>query len=327
VGGVIALSHSGALLSLVSTRGAITITKAPKRCFRALAGKDKSVLRYFVQLALLYPAILIASIPFDPLLRMLGLSGQYAGGVNFVGYEAILCLLLVGPLVGWAAGRISPELISTGRWVWMLPVVSFLSGIVPSFLQGQLAMDAPYLPEDIFATGSNEGLAALFFTLPAFAATGYSLGALLAGRWLQWRAVPMQRVKRFAVVGITFLAALVLLLAGTHRIVRTRIRKWHEVRSVPPRAMVAVSRDADVLCGDDGATSGNAGTGSLVYPNLARSLELRVCNGQHMRDSRTAPQNDGHGLKLEKILVLTGPHQGETGWVRAGELAEEGSAQ
>src|SRR5450631_1396000 len=118
----------------------------------------------FGQLVLLYPAILIAGLPFEPLLRMAGFSGEHARGVSFDGYFAVICLLVTGPLVGWFAGKLNPNLNRTGRWVWVPSVAMLLFDIVPGLLRPRPALYVPYLPEDLFATGSNEGLAVFFLT-------------------------------------------------------------------------------------------------------------------------------------------------------------------
>jgi hypothetical protein len=136
--------------------------------------KLPEILRYFGQLLCSYPAVMIAGAPFLLLLSLIGLGGDH----GFAGYK-ILVSLLVGPFVGRVVGRSSPELVRTGKWIWALPAIFVIPGIVSDLLRA-----GPWLPETFFATSSNEGLAVYLISLPAFSAIGYSIGMALVGRKL-----------------------------------------------------------------------------------------------------------------------------------------------
>lgn len=65
----------------------------------------------------------------------------------------------------------------------------------------------PWLPEVLFAAGTNEGLGVYLFTLPACSALGYSTGMALAGVDFGWSQLTLlSLVFRVATIAIVWVA-------------------------------------------------------------------------------------------------------------------------
>jgi hypothetical protein len=89
--------------------------------------------QYFLQLFFSYPAAALAGVPVALLLSKLGFSGEHVG-VQFAGYRALACLF-GGAVAGWCVGRLAPRLVSTGRWIWLLPACRWEFFLQPSCLR------------------------------------------------------------------------------------------------------------------------------------------------------------------------------------------------
>src|ERR1700679_1440987 len=179
------------------------------------------VLSYLLQFVLCYPAVLLASWPISALLSQLGFTGSHPGSVLFAGYEAIACLF-AGPILGWCAGRVSPKLTAAGRWIWVIPVGLIFWDLASTALNGRGVYGVAWLPENLFATGDNEGIGVFFFTLPACSLAGYSVGISLAGKRLTWLTNP-QNASLSAMAVVALFTALLLL---AHNVERDDIDKW-----------------------------------------------------------------------------------------------------
>jgi hypothetical protein len=93
----------------------------------------------------------------------------------------IVVILAIGFFVGRFAGRRWPDAISSGTWIWVIPVVAFAYSLSSGW-HHPLVRDhvlALYFQGTI---GSDEGLQFLFSTLPAFSSLGYSLGQGMQAR-------------------------------------------------------------------------------------------------------------------------------------------------
>ncbi len=166
-------------------------------------------LRFCLQFLLAYPVIFITSVPIDALLSRLGITSEFVPNRSFAGFEAVSCLH-IALLVGWAIGKLRPELIATGIWIWLLPTVFIMADVVP-----MLGKSPPPLGliAYFYATGSNEGLAVVFVTLPACCALGYSAGMFLA-RAERMKNAPPVLLSRVVLILIWFttFAALIFLM-------------------------------------------------------------------------------------------------------------------
>jgi hypothetical protein len=120
---------------------------------------------------------MLAGAPFFALLSVLGFGGEHPAHIHFAGYDALVCLS-VGLIAGWVIGCVSPTLVPSGRWIWVLPAIVSLPDMVR---EGLASGPVPWLPESWFVAGTNEGLGVYLLTLPACSALGYSIGMRLAG--------------------------------------------------------------------------------------------------------------------------------------------------
>ena len=125
--------------------------------------------------------------------------------------------------MGWAVTRWKPAFMSTGRWVWFLPSVVVVPDLLYELLRRQQVL---WLPESLFATGSNEGLAVYLLTLPTCSAIGYSIGAYFKGRTTLHGGG--STAKAIAV----FISVLALLTLLAHNVESGRIAKWKSLRFV-----------------------------------------------------------------------------------------------
>lgn len=79
------------------------------------------VLLYVCQLFLFYPEVMLAAKPFAALMGLIGLSGNYPSHIHFAGYDALVCVLISGPLVAYVTARLFPTTISSGAGFGFFP--------------------------------------------------------------------------------------------------------------------------------------------------------------------------------------------------------------
>jgi hypothetical protein len=237
-----------------------------------------------------------------------GLGGEHPSHVQFAGYEALVCLF-IGVLTGWVFGLKIPALISTGRWIWILPAIVVFPDMVREVSRSQ---SIPWLPEYFFATPGNEGLGVYLLTLPTFSALGYSIGMILVGtksKWVQLAELsPMPPATTIIVVGGALLGILVLM---AHKFADSRIESWSRVRTVIDRPGLMLVPDANRLCSD------RASEGGLLLPTgiKVEGLERRVCSKGHVLDVDAPRPADA--WSVERVKVLAGSNTGLKGWVLA----------
>ena len=261
---------------------------------------------YFGQLILSYPAVLLASLPFSPLLGVLGLSSEHPGQISFAGYQGLVCIL-VGSIIGTGAGYLKPSLVPSGRWVWALPDVLILSDVIPRAFTNSTSI--PWLPEYLFAYGGNEGLAVFLFTLPACCATGYSLGILMLSAANRGARVGQSvLLKRLVAAFACLTALLVLMVPMLRNFERTRLEEWHRLASIIEPRGLPFSPDPLSLCGSQN------GIANLALPLLRR--------GTYVERLGSHACTIGGPLQLEQVKVLDGPSAGKEGFVSSYGLLE-----
>lgn len=257
---------------------------------------------------------MLASVPFSALLSILGLSGEHPSHTHFAGYEGIVCLF-VGIAVGWIIGRKVPAFVPIGRWIWVLPAIVVFPDMVREGLSSQ---PVPWLPEEFFATGGNEGLGVFLLMLPTFSAAGYSIGMALVGTKQKWaRLTHLSPMPHAVTVIMAWLVVFTILALSAHSFERSRIEKWSRVRTVIDRPGLSLSTDANQLC------STRTSSGGLLLPTgtMVEGLERRVCFNRRVLDEDV--QRPAGSWSVERVKVLTGSNGGVEGWVLAYGLLEE----
>jgi hypothetical protein len=269
----------------------------------------KAAWRYFLQL-LFCPVIILASAPFQPLLSIAGFSGEHSSQIYFAGYEGIVCIF-VGVAVGWITGRNVRAFVPIGRWIWVLPIVVVFPGIAGKVLNPQ---PIPWLPEEFFATGDNEGVG-VFLMLSACSAVGYSIGMAFAGTKLKWeKLIPPPLALTITVACV---ALFCLLTVFAHSFERSRIEMWSRVRTVIDRPGLSLSTDANQLC----STRTSAGGRLLQTGTMVEGLERRICFNRRVLDEDVQPPEGS--WSVERVRVLTGSNGGAEGWVMTYGLMEK----
>ena len=268
------------------------------------------LLRYFAQLFLCYPAVLIAARPFTALIRVLGFTGDYPSRIHFAGYDALICLVVAGPIVGYLTGRFVPPLMGSGRWIWALPAAFLVWDSIDLALMVQTV---PYLPGKLFAYGGNEGLGVYLLTLPACSAMGYSLGMALVGARERWSAFRSQWSIHWSALVLAWVGIFCVLALPLRLIETTRINAWSKVRDVVDYLMLV--EDANTLCASKPTAYRPVPRGAVV-----QSLEHRVCGGNQLLEPSALAQ--AGSWQVERVKLLTGPNAGLEGWVLAYGLIE-----
>jgi len=254
---------------------------------------------FFVQLILCYPATMLLVAPLSKLLEQFGWSGDLPRHVHFAGYEALLCLF-VAPLVGWITG-LERQLIPSGRWTWVPPVLLRVPSAIYSAFQPPL--DPRYLPDELFTLSGSEGLGVALFTLPACCAIGYSLGI-----WLRSIRRPRTAVA-FAAVAEVAVAAFVGSATLMHRYEIAKLESLSRMRVVHGFKGLHFSTDPNVLC----TSSPSPSLPFLERLDPVESIETRMCGAGRLLDrGATEPPNS---FSIEKLRFLDGPNAGRTIWV------------
>jgi hypothetical protein len=274
----------------------------------------KPAFRYFLQLLFFCPAIMLATVPFSGLLSLLGLSGKHPSDTYFAGYEGIGCLF-VGIAVGWIVGRKAPSFVPIGRWVWVMPAIVVFPAMVREGLSSQ---PVPWLPDEFFATGGNEGVGVFLLMLPTFSAVGYSIGIALVGTEPKWlRLTHLSPMPHAVTIIVAWLVLFSLLVLSAHSFEHSRIEKWSRVRTVIERPGLSLFNDANQLC------STRTSSGGLLLPagTMVEGLESKVCSNHRVLDKDVQPPSGSRSV--ERVKVLTGSNGGVEGWVLAYGLLEE----
>lgn len=243
--------------------------------------QTRAWLYYFLQLLFCYPMIMLAVSPVALLLRAFGLNEEFPSQIHFAGYQALLCLF-IGPIIGWVAGHVEASLAPTGRWLWVLPAAILIFSIV----HAAEIQPVPWLPEEFFATGANEGLGVYFLTLPSCAAVGYSIGMVLRGvRCKPAIGLGLRPIARVLLVAVMSTALFIPSAALIHRFERAKMDRWSRMRFVIDRSGLRFSSDPNLLC-----AAPTSATLPLLRAHL-ESLESRTCSGgapSQNRSSETA---------------------------------------
>jgi hypothetical protein len=252
--------------------------------------------RYTAQLLVLYPLTLIAGIPLFFLLPKCGIDGNLGYGVNFAGFDALICVYMA-LLVGWVSGRQIPSLVRTGLWIWLLPTAVALYDIAPALLQSQAA---PRLTEYVYATGSNEGLGVFLVTLPVSSTIGYSVGMLLARRESACSTADVMgvRIRVLSCWAATFAVACAFMMGTEQRMVE-RDRKLR----------VAVRFDGTPLAPDAGVLCDTVGTGAVTTPVVLQSVTML----EFVEHAECPNGRPAYGI--DRVRVLDGPNKALDGWV------------
>jgi len=254
---------------------------------------------FFVQLILCYPATMLLVAPLSKLLEQFGWSGDLPRHVHFAGYEALLCLF-IAPLVGWAAGRV-PQLLPSGRWTCLAPAVVLVPAAFASLFRPPL--DPRYLPEELFATGGNEGGGVYFVTLPTCCAVGYSLGM-----WMRSFRRP-----RTAVASAALAAAAVVAFIGSatlmHRYEIAKLESLSRMIFAGDPKGLHFSTDPNALC----AAPASPSLPLLRAAGPLEALGTRTCGAGRLLD-RGAPEPP-NSFSIEKLRVINGPNRGRMIWV------------
>ena len=266
--------------------------------------------RYLLQLFFFCPVVILASVPFQSLLSIFGLSGEHSSQTYFAGYEGIICIF-VGMGVGWITGRNVRLFVPIGRWIWVLPVIVIVPEIAREVSNSH---PVPWLPDMFFATGGNEGVGVFLFMLPTFSAVGYSIGMALVGtkpKWESLTSMPSAVTITLACVALFNLLAL-FALSFEH----SRIEKWSRVRTVIDRPGLLLSTDANQLCSTRTSSEGFV----LAAGTMVEGLERRICFNRRLLSEDVQPPEGS--WSIERVRVLTDSSVGAEGWVLAYGLME-----
>jgi hypothetical protein len=278
---------------------------------------------YGLQFVLVYPLTILLGLPLEPLFSFWGMNSDQPGGVTFAGFHAVI-YLYVAACLGWFAGNRLPSLIPTGRWLWPLPVV-----VVSWDVLRALSSNGPSsrLYEYLYATGSNEGLVVVLFTLPRFAAIGYSVGMTLES-WIR-EGDKEEGVPRRAVAAIALAAAFLVTTAIAQTVGNRMVQRDLSVR-VAVGGPLAV--DGTRLCEAQAAANDSRpvhGRLTIATGDLGRTIEvengarLEVLEEFHCTDGRpvhvdaAAPGNtwQSESSAIERVRVLDGVNQGKEAWI------------
>lgn len=134
-----------------------------------------SLWRFLLQTVVVYPIVFLTLRPIlaigrDPKTWTYPQSNLADIGIVAVGG------LLVGVLVQLKL----PRFARTGRWVWILPCVFLVGGVITQTLHPPPVAAGP--SEYFYSSTSNEGLAVFLITLPASCLIGYALPFWVGGR-------------------------------------------------------------------------------------------------------------------------------------------------
>ncbi len=273
-----------------------------KREYRDISGDPhrRAWLEFCLQLVFCYPLVMLVVAPVAALLGRFGLSGDLPSHIHFAGYEALLCLL-IGPVIGWQVGSFAPWLVASGKWLWVLP--TFVLGYaVCNAARSQLV---PWLPEEFFASPSNERIAVYFLTLPSCSAVGYSIGMASQCAWQfkpRWDGI-LGGLVSMAIGSVLFFASVGLV----HRFECAKWESWSKLRFIIDPSGLRFASDPGALCADS-----NAGRFPLIIAHV-ESLETRICNGGQILGASDPRARDG--IPIDKVRVLDGPRAGAIGWV------------
>lgn len=268
------------------------------------SGALTPALRYFLHLAVVWPSIMLASVPFSALLSSLGLNGGQRGYRHFAGYQGIVCLF-IGIAAGWIIGRSAPAFVPIGRWIWVLPAVVVVPDMVREVLNSR---PVPWLPGEFFSTGENLGV--ILFMLPTVSALGYSFGMALVGtKPALAKLTSRSPMPHVATITAAWVALFCVLVSLAHSFEHSRIERWSRVRTVIDRPGLSLSGSANDLCATGTSTRG------ILLPSgtMVEALESRNC---------FTPEPSG-SWTIERVKVLTGSNGGAEGWVLAYGLLEE----
>lgn len=138
---------------------------------------------YIGQLLAVALAVAILSLPvfwvYDRLTRLL--AGAKSGDMWDAG--GVMILPVLGLALGFWLGRRFPWMVDMGTWVWVLPAVVFSISLARDW--SNFAQHGEALWIYFRSLGDDEGLNRALLTDPALAALGYSLGMLLARRYVR----------------------------------------------------------------------------------------------------------------------------------------------
>jgi hypothetical protein len=262
------------------------------------------LVRYGSQILLAYPLVAIVGIPFKALLSWWGMSDSLSPTVSFAGFAA-LTYLYAGLLVGWIVGKLKPALIPTGLWTWLPPVTLLAFDVGPALFRPFFL--ASRYSEYVYATGSNEGLGVVFFTLPTFAAAGYSGGMLLA--WAEKRSSRLRSARLRTILLATWLTTFAAAAPMMRDLESRMVQRDRDIRIAGSIGGVVITSDVNRLCGPNEAA---IAVSDMVVPSGTRlqSLERGVCReGKTFGMART--------VKIERVRVLEGPYKAAEGWIRS----------
>ena len=263
---------------------------------------------YFAQLFFHFPIVWIAARPLTSLMSVVGPKVDFPSHIHFAGYDALVHLF-VGLVVGWAAGRIAPGLVSTGRWIW-IPFMALSPDILSSLLRHQAV---PWLNEYLFQTAAEGAFTVALFTLPGCSAIGYSIGMVITG--FTSRDSVGQSARHLLIFALAWFGLFLSVAPLLHRYEQISIQKWSKVRYVVDRPGLWVSRDANRLC-----TSSESGDFFVANDTMVQSLETRNCGTDRLLEAGAPAQPQS--WTLERVKVLDGPHAGAEGWARTYGLLE-----
>lgn len=272
---------------------------------------------YFLQLIASVPGVMIASLPFWLVLSVFGLSSAHQPH-RFAGYEA-LASLFVGVLAGWWMARREPQLISSGRWIWLAPAIV----ILPDIIRAQLHPTGfPWLPEYLFASRA-EGIGA-FLLKSACSAAGYSIGMVLAGR------LPKAKMDRPAMqIGgavLSVVALFALCALAVHELERRSLAHWARFQSVIDRDGLPLAPEPALLCGPHQGLSIRFRV--LPVGTRVETLERRACIGNQIvaPDNVPPPNPELSGpYYVDRVRIINVPGRVEgaiEGWVLEYGLGE-----
>jgi len=250
--------------------------------------------RFLAQFFLCYPAAWIVGSLLSSLLSLIGLGNH--GRIQFLGYDSVV-LLCLAELAGWAIGGAKPTLRSSGRWIWVVPVLIFLADLV-----ADLRRPIPWPAESLFTTPGEGVIGPYLIGLPAFTAAGYSLGVALFSR--------RSRIQRFGEKNVLPAAALVIVLLGltSYTFENARMERWSKIRyaTAPPREGVPLATDRHTLC------RSQSGDSWITSEYIELTGERRACEGDQILQPRESgpPQS----FIVDRVKVLTGPNAGKQGW-------------
>jgi hypothetical protein len=194
------------------------------------------------------------------------------------------------------------------------------------------ALSYPWPPtrlyEYLYASGNNEGLGVILFTLPTCSAVGYSVGMLI-GTWIR-ASKAEQPISRRLMASVVLSAAFLVSFAVMQTAGKQMVERDLKVR-IAVGGPIAV--DGNELCRlelNDRLRDGTIRSGGITVTTSTpphtidvlggvrlESLGAHICKEGRVVDADEPIRRNARGDSsvLERVRVLDGSNQGKEGWI------------